>query len=81
MAPLTNASQSELLDSCLTNKLHRLSLATFDDEGKFIIYKYTFFYLSNNFPFHSILEIVGKFLVRILLNYSQQKSFLSNRQS
>lgn len=33
MAPLTNATQSELLDSCLTNKLHRLSLATFDDEG------------------------------------------------
>lgn len=34
MVPLTNASQTDTLDSCLTNKLHRLSLATFDDEGK-----------------------------------------------
>ena len=36
MAPLTNnagASHAELLDTSLINKLHRLSLATFDDEG------------------------------------------------
>jgi len=34
MAPLTNqSSAAEMVDQCLTNKLHRLSLATFDDEG------------------------------------------------
>ncbi|XP_046441277.1 putative FERM domain-containing protein FRMD8P1 [Daphnia pulex] len=37
MAPLTNPAQTGLLDSCLTNKLHRLSLATFDDEGRCLI--------------------------------------------
>lgn len=37
MAPLTNPAQTGLHDSCLTNKLHRLSLATFDDEGRCLI--------------------------------------------
>jgi len=33
MVPLTNQAGTEVSDACLTNKLHRLSLATFDDEG------------------------------------------------
>lgn len=42
MAPLTNnagASHAELLDTSLTNKIHRLSLATFDDEGNFVSFR------------------------------------------
>ncbi len=37
MAPLTNqAPVCDQLDQCLANKLHRLSLATFDDEGNMV---------------------------------------------
>jgi hypothetical protein len=65
MAPLTNPAQTGLLDSCLTNKLHRLSLATFDDEGNYVTYLVTCHYIASLTPvrcFTSFPWRVGLFL-------------------
>ena len=35
LVPLTTVSRRGIPESCLSNKLNRLTLATFDDEGKF----------------------------------------------
>ena len=34
LVPLTTVSRRGIPESCLSNKLNRLTLATFDDEGK-----------------------------------------------
>jgi hypothetical protein len=56
MAPLTNPTQTGLLDSCLTNKLHRLSLATFDDEGNYVTYLVTCHYITSLTPVWDVWE-------------------------
>ena len=36
LVPLTTVTRREMPDSCLSNKLHRLTLATFNEDGECI---------------------------------------------
>lgn len=45
LVPLSTVSRKEVPDSVLCNKLHRLSLATFDEEGESLHFKLFLDYL------------------------------------